>query len=195
MPRPRSISNEHILEAARAVFLEHGYAAPTSLIAKQAGISEGTIFQRFSTKADLFQSAMGIETQPAWLDSIAELDLAQPHHALEGLAEAIFHFFHHVMPRMIMMMNSGTTPFELFRDNPDSMPTRAIRALTELFTRLEAGGVALHAQPRALARIFLGSIHHVAFAELSGINAHLDTPRQDLLAQLVALILGPRDAT
>ena len=59
MARPPSISNQQILDAARAVFLAHGLAkASTVDIARRAGVSEGSIFNRFPTKDDLFRAAM-----------------------------------------------------------------------------------------------------------------------------------------
>lgn len=54
MARSRSITDEQILEAARAVFLEDGFSASTLEIARRAGISEASIFKRFSTKENLF---------------------------------------------------------------------------------------------------------------------------------------------
>ena len=54
MARTRTISDEQILDAAQAVFLEQGPQATTSAIADRAGISEGTIFKRFPTKQALF---------------------------------------------------------------------------------------------------------------------------------------------
>lgn len=39
-----------LLDAATKVFAEHGIAAPTSLISKTAGVSEGSLFTYFKTK-------------------------------------------------------------------------------------------------------------------------------------------------
>ena len=39
MARPRQVSDEQILEAARSCFLEHGPAVSTTVIAKRLGIS------------------------------------------------------------------------------------------------------------------------------------------------------------
>ncbi|MCU1279386.1 MAG: Transcriptional regulator, TetR family protein, partial [bacterium] len=61
MARPTTISDESILEAARAVFLEHGLAATTAEVAKRAGVAEGSIFKRFATKAELFKAAMKVD--------------------------------------------------------------------------------------------------------------------------------------
>jgi AcrR family transcriptional regulator len=50
MARPSTIFNQQILDAARAEFLAHGFTkASTVDIARRAGVSEGSIFNRFST--------------------------------------------------------------------------------------------------------------------------------------------------
>ncbi|NUP05051.1 MAG: TetR/AcrR family transcriptional regulator [Polyangiaceae bacterium] len=60
--RPVKITNEQILEATRGVFEELGAKTTSREIARRAQVSEGTIFKRFSTKVQLFQAALSIET-------------------------------------------------------------------------------------------------------------------------------------
>ncbi|CDG84252.1 TetR/AcrR family transcriptional regulator [Janthinobacterium agaricidamnosum] len=51
MARPKSEEKRHaILDAATNVFAEQGIGAPTSRIAKEAGIAEGSLFTYFATK-------------------------------------------------------------------------------------------------------------------------------------------------
>lgn len=58
MTRQKTISDEDLLAVARKVFREHGHVAPTREIARQAGISEGVLYQRFGSKEGLFFAAM-----------------------------------------------------------------------------------------------------------------------------------------
>lgn len=60
MARPTTIDDEVILEAARQVFLEEGYAATTASIARRAGVSPGSLFKRFTSKEELFWRAMDL---------------------------------------------------------------------------------------------------------------------------------------
>jgi AcrR family transcriptional regulator len=54
MARPRSEDKRNaILEAATRVIGAHGLSAPTAMIAKEAGVSNGSLFAYFETKADL----------------------------------------------------------------------------------------------------------------------------------------------
>ena len=51
MARPRSEDKQiALLEAATEVIAELGLGAPTALIAKRAGVAEGTLFRYFATK-------------------------------------------------------------------------------------------------------------------------------------------------
>jgi AcrR family transcriptional regulator len=52
MPRNKTITDDEILTVARTLFLKEGVNASTRDIAKQAGISEAVIYQRFGTKED-----------------------------------------------------------------------------------------------------------------------------------------------
>lgn len=54
MARPRSEDKRNaILAAAAQVIAEHGLGAPTSRIARMAGVAEGTLFTYFDSKDDL----------------------------------------------------------------------------------------------------------------------------------------------
>jgi AcrR family transcriptional regulator len=57
MARPRSEDRRaSLLDAATQVFAEYGLSAPTSLISKTAGVSEGSFFTYFKTKDDLINA-------------------------------------------------------------------------------------------------------------------------------------------
>jgi AcrR family transcriptional regulator len=55
MARPRSEDKRNaIMAAAARVIVTHGLSAPTATIAQEAGVSNGSLFTYFETKADLF---------------------------------------------------------------------------------------------------------------------------------------------
>ena len=57
MARPRSEDKQiALLEAATEVVAEQGLGAPTSLIARRAGVAEGTLFRYFPTKDELLNA-------------------------------------------------------------------------------------------------------------------------------------------
>ena len=53
-----------IVRAARPLFLEHGQATSTRLVAEAAGIAEGTVFRAFATKQDLVDAVLDAEFDP-----------------------------------------------------------------------------------------------------------------------------------
>lgn len=53
MARPKSEDKKQaLLEAATVAFAQSGIAASTALIARNAGVAEGTLFRYFATKDD-----------------------------------------------------------------------------------------------------------------------------------------------
>jgi AcrR family transcriptional regulator len=54
MARPKSDDKRNaLMAAATRMIVAHGLSAPTALIAQQAGVSNGSLFTYFETKADL----------------------------------------------------------------------------------------------------------------------------------------------
>jgi AcrR family transcriptional regulator len=51
-------NRQRILQAAEAVFAEHGPQASTEEVAQRAGVAIGTVFRHFATKAELLRALM-----------------------------------------------------------------------------------------------------------------------------------------
>ena len=67
MARPKSEDKRNaIMAAAARVIVTHGLSAPTATIAREAGISNGSLFTYFATKTDLFnQLYLELKTEMA----------------------------------------------------------------------------------------------------------------------------------
>jgi len=67
MPRPKSDDKRNaILDAATRIIATQGLSAPTALIAKEAGISTGSLFTYFGTKTELLnQLYVDLKTEMA----------------------------------------------------------------------------------------------------------------------------------
>jgi AcrR family transcriptional regulator len=115
MPRPPKITNEEILAAAREVFLAQGESGSTLEIAEKAGISEASIFKRFSTKQALFLAAIGISETPQYVKLLSsQTPTAEIRSELTEICTQMAEFYQEVMPRVIMMMTqtkSSLPPF------------------------------------------------------------------------------------
>jgi AcrR family transcriptional regulator len=105
MARPPKITNEEILAAARQVFLEHGINGSTLEIAEKAGISEASIFKRFTTKQALFLAAIGISQTPPYAKILSnQAPTAEIRSELTEICNQMLEFYQEVMPQVVMMM-------------------------------------------------------------------------------------------
>ena len=66
---------KQILNAATRLFAEEGLAVPTARIAKEAGVSNGTLFNYFSTKQDLIDDVFFTIREKIANDIISDLNL------------------------------------------------------------------------------------------------------------------------
>jgi AcrR family transcriptional regulator len=101
--RTPTITDEQILKAAAAVFLEQGFAATAIDVATRAGISSASIFKRFPTKEALFFAAMGQHTERIWTPELEQrIGKGNTQADLLLIAEHITAYTAKILPRMIM---------------------------------------------------------------------------------------------
>jgi len=73
--RPKSEDKKQaLLDAATAAFAQSGIAASTALIARKAGVAEGTLFRYFATKDDLLNALYLHLKQDLCQSMLANLD-------------------------------------------------------------------------------------------------------------------------
>src|ERR1019366_9961665 len=119
MARTKSISDEELLRIARDVFVEAGFAVSTKSIARRAGVSEGVLFQRFSTKEDLFFAAM--IPPPVDLSELFRRQHADGYQAFSAVTLAMLDYFRATLPVLITLISHHSFRFEDFaRKHPDS---------------------------------------------------------------------------
>lgn len=163
-PRPPTISNDAILKAAREVFLERGVAATTVEIAQRAGCSEGSLFNRFGSKAELFRAAMSFEDEDApWLRVLSQrVGVGAVPETLELMALGMIDFFMKVMPLSMMLFSNPKHPGE--DKGPNSPPVRGLKKVTAYFEAEMRLGRIRRRDPEIVARMFTGAlIQYVTF--------------------------------
>ena len=169
MSRPVSIKDQTIIDAARAVFLEKGIGATTAAVAERAGVSEGTLFKRFRSKAELFQAAMHPQfAELGWLaDLESRIGQGDLQAQLTELGAAGVAFFRQLMP-LIMMSYANPSPNGLpeVLNRPDPPPLRALSRLSRYFEAEIRLGRLRPVDPEILARMFLGSLQQYVFFDL-----------------------------
>lgn len=175
MPRPRTITDEEILDVARSLFLQEGAKASTRAIAKMAGISEAVIFQRFSTKEDLFFAAM--VPPEAQLEAIFNIQVGQKQVTanLNEISFQIVAYFREVMPVFLSLVSHPAFEMHTFMQR-HTMP--AIRINQKLMEYLNAEadlGRVRRDDVATAAAILLSHLHNLALSETLSARQLSDT--------------------
>jgi AcrR family transcriptional regulator len=198
VPRPKTFSDEQILEAARELFLAKGFGASTTAIAKRGGISEALIFRRFGTKEALFAAALGRGETPRW---VAQLDTfagsGDPKLNLIEISLEIVDHYDAVLPRLMMIWSSRTRA-PIRRQLQQPMALRNLKALTHYFGREIRLGRMRKCEPEVLARALLGALLNHAFYKAMGVHARRPISAQRYVASLIDTLwngLEPAHAT
>ncbi len=167
MARPKSIQTETILEAARKVFMRDGYQAGTASIAREAGVSEGSLFKHFKSKANLFLAAMEVEAGgTAWEEHLmASVGKTDPRKALGSAGIHLLEQLRLTLPRL-MMVNASCVAIPN-HDLPGEVPhpVQKMDALCKYFSAEIREKRLSMASPRIQAHLFLGALAHYAWCE------------------------------
>jgi AcrR family transcriptional regulator len=190
MARPQSITDDEVLAAARAVFLDKGVTATVEDVAARCGVGEATVFRRFPTKQALFIAAMETESELEWA-RILEERVPPRGHTLEvdvrqtllSLAQALVANGRKIFPLMLMKMSN---PAMLERERPPARVVKTLRILTDFFdTQIKAGRIAVR-DPRVAARIWMGTLQNLIMFEALMKSAD-NLPADALIVGLVDL--------
>lgn len=74
----REQTRAQLLEAARRLFLSHGYAATTTqLILKETGLSKGALYHHFDSKSDMFEALYEDASRTAIRRAVAAVDMSR----------------------------------------------------------------------------------------------------------------------
>ena len=159
MPRPKTVSDEEVLAAARRSFERHGHSVSTRVIAKEAGLSQAALFQRFGGKREMFLRAM--MPPPPDVDAL----LCRPEgcsaraYVLTVLERLVEHF-RSLMPSFMLLMTSPNFDLSLVSGAHEHL--LAHRLEQELAARLremEQGGELASHPPEAMAATVIGLAH------------------------------------
>lgn len=174
MGRPPTISREQILQSARMVFSQKGFAPATLAdIAAGLGVTAAAILRHFESKQALFDSAMRATVPfPQCILDLERVDPSEdPKVVLRRLAEGWVPFARTtVVGNLVVSMHERTNPTLVMPFDPcaeDSPPKRGLKIVTDYFRRAKEAGVIHIDDPRAAALLFMGSllsyvfIHHV----------------------------------
>ncbi len=166
MGRPRIIDDETLLESVRATFLELGPNVASHELARRAGVSEGTLFKRFGTKAALFRAAMRIPDVTAEEWYVRMPDRAGTGDLEENLRVIATGFGHHletVLPLMQTLHRHGGLSPEALREllgEEEPPPLQTHARFRQFFEREIELGRLRPASASTLASMFIGAVVH-----------------------------------
>lgn len=167
MARQATITDEQLLEAAREVLLERGVHATTAEVAQRAGVSEGTLFKRFRSKAELFHCALHIDEEGiAWERAMPELvGVGDPEEQVRELLRRGIETLRVIVPIVLMSSaNPSEKPDYLRNREPPAL--RTLRVLTRYFeAEMRLGRIRRH-DPEIIARQLMAAAWHYAHFEL-----------------------------
>jgi AcrR family transcriptional regulator len=175
MPRRKTITDKEILAVARSLFLKQGAKASTRTLAKTVGISEAVIFQRFSTKEDLFFAAMVppeaqleaiFSVQPGEEQVIANLQL---------VSLQIVSYFREVMPVFLSLISHPSFDLQTFLKRHTLPKTQIVSRLTEYLNAEAELGRIQRENVASTAAILLSHLHNLALSENIGSHQPVDT--------------------
>jgi AcrR family transcriptional regulator len=170
MGRPPTISRDQILQTARAVFTEKGFAAATLAdIAGDLHVTPAAVLRHFQSKEALFGAAMrGSVALPDCILRLEHIDPAtDPRIVLRELAQGwIPYASKTIAQNVVLTMHVRSNPTLVLPFDPrseDSPPRRGEKILVGYFTRAKAAGVIDVDDPRAAALLFIGSLVSYVF--------------------------------
>ena len=165
MARPRQVTDEQILEAALACFLEHGAAVSTGVIAGKLGISQPTLFKRFGTKERLMIAAL--KPTPGEVLEVLERgpDDRPMKSQLREIAGALDAFAHEMVPRIFVLQSAGIHPGKLHAKGDQPPTLRVQQAMAGWIRRGQSSGRLAEANVNAVSMAFLGAIQGRAFVQ------------------------------
>lgn len=188
MARPPTVDREEILAAARAVLHEHGVRATTALVAERAGVSEGSIFNRFPTKRALFRAAIEpMFGSGPWTRALPQRLGTSPAPAhLVDVGIQMARFFRTIVPIIVVSIAESGGP-------DDAPPPGAIAAqMRRLADYLDGEARAGRMRPHdslLLARAFVGAIFHFAFLDVAlDMGRELPLSAEDFVRGFVDLL-------
>ena len=189
MPRPKSISDDELLVVAKNHFLRSGFRASTTAMAKEAGVSEATIFKRFSTKKELLRQAMGLPTCHVLDDAQERVGKGDVREHMTEIGEGLLEFFVNLVPQLACL--SGVPGFEL-KDMANAgevaPPVVLYQNLADyLEAEIRAARIVAN-DSEVIARAFIGALYNFAFFQYMGFHSRQKMERNRYVRELVQMM-------
>ena len=175
---------EAILEAASEVLAERGLSAPMEAIARRAGVSKQTVYNRYRGKAELIRALLEHRVQSMTAPFRAPEAVAHPEEALAAYARTLLEVVTRSPSLLRVTVHSAAEMPDMARIVFESGPMRSRREVAKfLEAEARAGRLAVD-DPMQAAEFFVGMvISHRQTAALLGLSSPLSGAEIDQVAE------------
>ena len=165
MGRPKEVSNEEIVIAARRCFLERGAGVSAVDIARELGVSHTTLFNRFGSKEALMIAALGPPEVVPWVVALENGPDDRPiREQMVEHCKAISAYFEKLQAGLAVLHAVGITTQKLLRGRKgDPPPVKALRALVGWLQGAQREGRLGECDIETLAATILAALQNWAF--------------------------------
>lgn len=161
MGRPREVSDDKILRAARRCFLERGAGVSAADIAGELGVSHTTLFNRFGSKEGLMLAALGPPKEIEWVLALEAGPDARPlRDQLVEHVKAMASYFRDLQAGFGVLQAAGIDPKKAYREcKTESAPEHAYRALVSFLKHAQREKRLAKCDVETLATTLLAALH------------------------------------
>ncbi|MBI1911200.1 MAG: TetR/AcrR family transcriptional regulator [Deltaproteobacteria bacterium] len=163
--RPKEVTDEQIVVAARRCFIERGAGVSAAAIARELGVSHTTLFNRFGSKEALMIAALGPPEKVPWVAALeAGPDDRPVREQLVEHGKVMSAYFQKLQAGLAVLQAAGITLGKVWRGRKgEPPPVQAFRALTAWLWRAQSQGRLAKCDVETLASTILGALHNRAF--------------------------------
>ncbi len=163
--RPKQVTDEKIIAAARRCLLERGALVSVEDIARELGLTHTTIFNRFGSKEALMVAALRQPERIPWVTALeAGPDDRPIRDQLVEHCKVMSGYFDKLQAGLAVLQASGISPGKAYQGRRgDPPPVQAFRALTAWLRRAQSEGRLARCDVDTLAATILGALHNWAF--------------------------------
>ncbi len=165
MGRPKEVTDEQIVVAARRCFLRRGAGVAASEIARELGVSHTTLFNRFGSKEALMIAALGPPKEVPWVAALeAGPDDRPIREQLVEHATVMSAYFQDLQAGLGVLQAAGIEPGKAYRGRKGVPPPKqAFRALVAWLQRAQGQKRLARCDTDTLGSTILGALHGWAF--------------------------------
>ena len=190
MARPQTITDEQILETAKACYLEHGPAVSTDVIAGLLGVSPQALLKRYGTRNELMIAALRPPAVAPWVPLAESGPDDRPIAVqLASLLEQVAVYFDDIARQFAVLRWSHIDLAQVMADYKEPPPLVGIRTLAAWLERAALRDLIQPTDFRGTAMMLLSALHGpTMLTDILGLHPTGHT-RKEYVHLLVATVL------